>query len=113
MCGESSQTQNSNSRKGEIRDGKRAWEILPTTRYRAPPTISSWSSAYNNGGVVRLQDVATVTDSRRPSVSAGFLNGNLRDIVIFRQPGANIIETVDACTADPVLPATISRGRTG
>ena len=52
---------------------------------------------YHNGGVVRLQDVADVIDSQQTVRQAGFLNGKPSvNMLIFRQPGANIITTVDA-----------------
>ena len=55
---------------------------------------------YHNGGVVRLQDVADVVDSQQTVRQAGFLNGKPSvNMLIFRQPGANIITTVDAVKA--------------
>ena len=52
---------------------------------------------YHNGGAVRLSDVADVVDSQQTLRQAGFLNGKPSvNMLIFRQPGANIITTVDA-----------------
>jgi multidrug efflux pump subunit AcrB len=67
---------------------------------------------YHNGGAVRLQDVADVVDSQQTVRQAGFLNGKPSvNMIIFRQPGANIITTVDAVKAAiPSLQATIPRG---
>jgi hypothetical protein len=67
---------------------------------------------YHNGGAVRLQDVADVIDSQQTVRQAGFLNGKPSvNMIIFRQPGANIITTVDAVKAAiPSLQATIPRG---
>src|SRR6516162_3876022 len=50
---------------------------------------------YNRGQAVRLSDVADVIDSTQNIRAAGYLNGKPAVVVIiFRQPGANIIETV-------------------
>ena len=52
--------------------------------------------AYHNGAPVRLSDVADVTDSVEDLRNTGIANGKPSVmIVIFRQPGANIIDTVD------------------
>ncbi len=52
--------------------------------------------ASKNGAVVRLRDVATVDNSVRNRMAAGWFNGKPAVIlVIFKQPGANVIETVD------------------
>ncbi len=63
--------------------------------------------------MVRLEDVAEVIDSQQTVRQAGFLNGKPSvNMIIFRQPGANIITTVDAVLAAiPALQATIPRGQ--
>lgn len=51
---------------------------------------------YQNGNIVKLSDVATVTDSVENIRAAGFANGKPSVVlVIFKQPGANVIKTVD------------------
>ena len=73
---------------------------LQTTRFRADdykPLIIG----YNNGAAVRLSDVASVTDSVQNIRTGGYLNGKRAIVVIiFRQPGANIIQTVDRLRAE-------------
>ena len=66
--------------------------------------------SYNNGAPVRLADVADVQDSVEDLHAAGFANGKPAILmIIFRQPGANIIETVDRVYAAlPQLKASIS-----
>jgi multidrug efflux pump len=66
--------------------------------------------AYNNGGPVRLEDVADVQDSVSDVHNLGLANGKPGVlIVIFRQPGANVIETVDRVRAlMPYLQSSIS-----
>ncbi len=69
---------------------------------------------YHNGGAVRLQDVADVVDSQQTLRQAGFLNGKPSvNMLIFRQPGANIIKTVDAVRRlrFPSIEATIPKGQ--
>ena len=65
--------------------------------------------SYRNGAAVRLGDVADVTDSVEDRRNAGLANGKRAVLlVIFRQPAANMIETVDRVTAMlPVLQASI------
>jgi multidrug efflux pump len=67
---------------------------------------------YNNGGAVRLSDIAQVTDSVQNVRAAGYLNGKRAVmLIIFRQPGANIIQTVDAIRAQlPYIKASIPFG---
>ena len=59
--------------------------------------------AYHNGAAVRVSDVGDVVDSVEDLRNAGYANGKPSVLVIiFRQPGANIIDTVDRIRA--VLP---------
>ncbi|GFE60959.1 multidrug efflux RND transporter permease subunit [Geobacter sp. AOG2] len=87
---------NVNRPKGEVSSGNRSWEVrtndqLRTARDYLPLVVTS-----RNGAVVRLADVATVDDSVEDLRSTGLVNGKPAVMVIvFRQPGANIIETVD------------------
>src|SRR3989440_49890 len=56
--------------------------------------------AYRNGAPVTLSDIASVRDSVENIRAAGYLNGKAAiPLVIFRQPGANIIQTVDRVKA--------------
>jgi multidrug efflux pump len=67
---------------------------------------------YNRGQAVRLSDVADVMDSTQNLRAAGYLDGKPAVIVIvFRQPGANIIETVERVRDQlPALRASIPQG---
>jgi hydrophobe/amphiphile efflux-1 (HAE1) family protein len=66
--------------------------------------------AYNNNAPVRLSDVATVVDGQLNIINAGLINGKpMVELDIYRQPSANIIETVDRVKAVlPMLRASIS-----
>jgi multidrug efflux pump len=65
---------------------------------------------YGNGAAVKLSDVANVTDSVQTVRSLGIANGKKSALlIIFRQPGANIIDTVDGIKAAlPQLHASIN-----
>jgi multidrug efflux pump len=65
--------------------------------------------AYHNGAPVRLSDVATVWDGQANSLNAGSVNGKPSVLLqLYRQPSANIIETVDRVRAVlPLLQASI------
>jgi len=66
----------------------------PTTNF-ATSHIASTGPA-NDHGIVRIRDVATVTDSVEDTHTGGFLNGQPAIlVVVFKAPGANVIETVD------------------
>ena len=69
---------------------------------------------YNNGTAVHLSDVADVIDSTQNIRTAGYFNGIPSvTIIIYRQPGANIIATVDRIRAQmPFLEAILPKGIT-
>ncbi len=101
---------NSNRPKGQLTSREHAWGVSTTDQlfkaneYR--PLIVTW----RNGSPVRLGDIGTVSDSVEDVRNAGFINGRSGIVlVIFRQPGANMIETVDRVRALlPQLQASIS-----
>jgi multidrug efflux pump len=105
--------QNSNSAKGQIADENLTADILANDQISKAVDYKPLVIGYHNGGVVRLQDVADVVDSQQTVRQAGFLNGKPSvNMLIFRQPGANIIATVDAVQAAiPALQATIPAGQ--
>jgi multidrug efflux pump len=67
---------------------------------------------YNNGAAVRLSDVADVVNSTQNLRTSGYLNGTPSvTMIIWRQPGANIIDTVDRIrTQLPFLEAILPQG---
>jgi multidrug efflux pump len=101
---------NANRPKGEISSVDRLWtlstsdQLLKAAEYR--PLIIK----YRNGAGVRLSDVATVDDSVENVRSGGLANGKPAVLlIVFRQPGANVIATVDRIRAVlPELRASIS-----
>ena len=71
-------------------DDRRHRQLLKAEQYR--PLIIT----YRNGAPVRVGDVATVNDSVEDIRTGGLANGKPAVLLmIFRQPGANIIDTVD------------------
>jgi len=105
--------QNSNSAKGHITNGESTEDILANDQITKAAAYKPLIVGYHNGGAVRLEDVADVIDSQQSIRQAGFLNGKPAVIMlIFRQPGANIITTVDAIKAAvPSLQAQIPKGQ--
>jgi multidrug efflux pump len=104
--------QNSNLAKGQVSNNGIAADILANDQISKAEFYKPLVVGYHNGGAVRLQDVADVIDSQQSVRQAGYLNGGPSvNMIIFRQPGANIIETVDAVKASiPSLQASIPAG---
>jgi hydrophobe/amphiphile efflux-1 (HAE1) family protein len=104
-------SQTSNEAKGSITDGKRTWLLGANDQLMHAADYQPIIVDYRNGGAVKLSDIATVKDSVQTLRSLGFANGKKAALlIIFRQPGANIINTVDAIRAAlPQLQATINR----
>jgi len=93
-------TANANRPKGEVSVNRRVWELSTTDQLLKASDYKPLLVAYKNGGAVVLADVATVTDSVEDVRAAGYANGKPSILVIiFRQPGANIIDTVDRVRA--------------
>ncbi|HEV7442535.1 MAG TPA: efflux RND transporter permease subunit [Steroidobacteraceae bacterium] len=104
--------QNSNIAQGQLANGNSASDIVVNSQISKAADYKPLVVGYSKGGVVRLTDVADVIDSQQSVRQAGFLNGKPSvNLIIFRQPGANIIQTVDAVKAAlPSLQASIPRG---
>ncbi|NRD53047.1 multidrug efflux RND transporter permease subunit [Corallococcus exiguus] len=90
--------QNANRPKGQLEDGPLAYTLTATDQLLRAEQYRPLILSYSNGAPVRLQDVARVTDNDVEDVhSLGLANGRQAVIlVIFKQPGANVIDTVDA-----------------
>ena len=101
--------QNADLAKGQITDGRVTADILANDQISHADDYKPLVVGYNHGAAVRLSDVAEVTDSVQNIRTAGYLNGKRAvTVIIFRQPGANIIATVDRIrTQLPFIKATI------
>ncbi|MFI5398401.1 MAG: multidrug efflux RND transporter permease subunit [Candidatus Binatia bacterium] len=103
---------NTNRPKGQLADKTSEWQISTTDQLLKAEQYRPLIVAYHRGAPVRLSDVADVEDSIEDVRSWGLANGKPAVVVvIFRQPGANIIETVDRVRVLlPELQASIYRG---
>jgi len=100
---------NANSPKGILEDPGNRWALFATDQLLKPEQYVPLIVAYRNGAPVRLSDIATVTEGIEDLRNSGFANGTPAvTLGIGRQPGANIIETVDRIKAlMPELRASI------
>jgi len=101
--------QNANSPKGQLISGATSADIVTNDQLLKAVDYMPLVVGYHNGAAIKLSDVANVQDSTENVRAAGFVNGKTAVlIIIFRQPGANIIETVDRIRAAlPALKASI------
>ncbi|HEY1753968.1 MAG TPA: efflux RND transporter permease subunit [Bryobacteraceae bacterium] len=104
--------QNSDLAKGQISDGLVTADILDNDQISHAEDYKPLVVGYKNGAAIRLSDVAQVTDSVQNVRAAGYLDGKRAVmVIIFRQPGANIIGTVDRIRAQlPSIQASIPLG---
>jgi multidrug efflux pump len=100
---------NANTPKGHFSDDYRTWEVGANDQIFKAIDYIPLIVAYHNGSAVRLSDVGRVVDSVEDIRAAGYSNGKPSVLVIiFRQPGANVIATVDRIRAElPQLKADI------
>ena len=104
--------QNSHEPRGQISDGEVTEDIITNDQISLADQYKPLIIGYHNGAAVRLSDVADVVNSTQNLRTAGYMDGTRAVfIIIFRQPGANIIETVDRIRAQlPFLKATLPEG---
>ena len=113
---------NANMPKGTIESGDQAWTLAATDQITKTDEYKKTIIAYRNGAAVRLADVAAVTDGvedvrtaglvgQRPAPDQPATTKTAISLIISRQPGANIIDTVDRVRAiKPQLEADIPAG---
>ncbi|MGH7839640.1 MAG: efflux RND transporter permease subunit, partial [Candidatus Binataceae bacterium] len=99
-----------NLAKGTLGDSEKAWAIADTDQIFKAYAYQPLIVAGHTGAPVRLRDVATVVDSVEDTRNLGLFGGkNSVLLAIFRQPGANMIDTVDRImNILPVLRASVS-----
>jgi len=104
--------QNAHSPRGQLSDGHTTEDILTNDQIEHAAQYRPLVVGYHNGAAVRLSDVADVVDSAQDLRTAGFTDGEHSvSVIIFRQPGANIIDTVDRIKAQlPFLEAVMPQG---
>jgi multidrug efflux pump len=101
---------NAHSPKGGIDVGDQRYQIYANDQANKAEDYKPLVVAYRNGAAVRLSDVGEVTDGQENIRNAGLANGKPAILIIlYRQPGANIISTVDAVKGlMPLLRASVS-----
>jgi multidrug efflux pump len=94
---------NAHSPKGAIEDGLKRYQIDSNDQARRASDYRPLVIAYRNNAAVHLTDVADVIDSVEDLRNLGLADGNPAVLVIlYREPGANVIETVERVKA--ILP---------
>jgi multidrug efflux pump len=100
---------NAHSPKGAIDEGDKHYQLYTNDQINRAVDYGPLVIAYRNGAPVRLPDIAEINDDVENIRNAGLANGKQAVLVIiYRQPGGNIIDTVDAIYAAlPQLRASI------
>ena len=99
--------------KGSVEDGQRLWQVQANDQLEKAKDYESLIIHYADGAALRLKDVAKVSDGVEDRYNSGFFNNDAAVLlVINRQAGANIIETVNEIKAQlpalqAVLPASV------
>ena len=103
---------NSHLALGQVADGSTTADIVANDQMTHAADYKPLIVGQHNGSAVRLSDVGDVIDSVQNVRNAGYMDGKKSvTMIIFRQPGANIIETVDRIKAAvPSLKASIPAG---
>jgi multidrug efflux pump len=87
---------NANTPKGHFSDGLRMWEVGANDQIFKAVDYEPLIIAYHNGSAVHVSDVGEAQDAVEDLRNSGYANGKPSVLVIiFRQPGANVISTVD------------------
>lgn len=97
---------NANQRRpmGFVEDAERNWQVRANDQLESAKDYEPVVIRQQNGTILRLSDVATITDGVENRYNSGFFNDQSAVLlVVNRQTGANIIETVDQIKAQ--LPA--------
>jgi len=91
---------NANTPKGYFSDGHLTWEVGANDQIFHAVDYQPLIVAYRNGMAVRIEDIGSAVDGPEDIRNAGYANGKPSVLVmIWRQPGANIIDTVDRIRA--------------
>jgi multidrug efflux pump len=95
---------NADSPKGAVQDADRRYQLYVNDTAGTAKEFRDIVVAWRNNAAVRVGDIATVTDGVENVRSLGLANGQEAIILLIsKQPGANVIQTVDRVRA--MLPA--------
>jgi multidrug efflux pump len=85
---------------GVLEENDTRWQVRTSETLRTAADYQALVVRYGDAGPVRLQDIATVTDSIENRYTSGFHNqSEAVTLTVSRQTGANIVETIDAINA--------------
>src|SRR6202521_1427300 len=91
---------NANTPKGNLENESNRWTLSDTDQLLKPEQYSPLIVAYRNGAPVRLSDIAKVTEGIEDLRNSAYANGRISvSMGIGREPGANVIDTVDRIMA--------------
>ncbi|KAF7600718.1 MAG: multidrug transporter subunit MdtC [Candidatus Dactylopiibacterium carminicum] len=91
---------NANRPKGFLETDERRWQIVANDQIERAADYRPLIIRHSEGRLVRLEDVATVSDSVQDIRNAGSANGEPAVLLsIYREPGANVIRTIDGVRA--------------
>jgi multidrug efflux pump len=104
--------QNAHEAVGQLGNGTTTADIVVNDQMHDADDYKPLIIGYHNGVAVRLEDVADISNGAQNIRAAGYLNGIPSiTMIVFRQPGANIIDTVDRIKAElPSIEASIPQG---
>ncbi len=93
-------TANANTPKGNLENESNRWTLSATDQLLKPEQYSPLIVAYRNGAPVRLSDIAKVTEGIEDLRNSAYANGKTSvSMGIGREPGANVMDTVDRIMA--------------
>jgi multidrug efflux pump len=104
---------NANSPKGAVDDNARRYQVYVNDTATTPEQFRSLIIAYRDGAAVRLGDLAQITNGVEDVRNLGLADGPNRSVlmIIRKQPGANVIDTVDSIKAVlPEIQASVPAG---
>lgn len=95
--------------KGAVDGAEHRWQVGANDQMTTPAQYQRIVVGYKNGAPIRLDQVADVREGLQNDQNMGLANGQPSvQLIIFRQPGANIIDAVDGVKAAlPQLEASI------
>ncbi len=104
--------QNTLQPRGQIANASMTADIITNDQISRAADYQPLIVGYKNGNAIRLSDIAAVTNSTQNIRTAGYMDGvRSISVIIFRQPGANIIQTIDGIRAQlPFLKAVLPQG---
>ncbi|MDA8382485.1 MAG: efflux RND transporter permease subunit [Betaproteobacteria bacterium] len=100
---------NVNSPTGVVEDGTDRWQVATNDQMSAPVQYRHVIVGYRNGAPVRLDEIASVSEGTQDARNLGLANGRPGvQLIIFREPGANIISAVEGVKAAlPTLQSSV------